>query len=483
MSTLLAAATTAATFFGLCFIDFPSLQELGVLVGSGMLVCGALTLFFVPALVASHRPRPPLTMTRFARVTMASPRAVLGAAAVLTVASAWGARFLALDPTLERLRPTTPAAAIEERLMTDFGLPRDVYLVLARGRDLDRLLAENERLVDALGRERMAWRVSAPSHLMPSAERQREAAAVVAQAPRVEVVREELARAADESGFRPEIFAPFTERLPRLLDATASIDYDGYRAHGLTDLVDRYVARDGDDYVLSTYLAAAGLDVPMVAPHIERAIAATGAPMRLTGLPVVNAELASRFAPEFFRGLAIGSAIVVALIALTFRRLSDTCLALVPVGLALVWSAGLLAWWHVDLDLFSMFAVITFLGIGVDYAIHLIERYREHPEAGVVDALAHVAPAVIVAGSTTLIGFGTLAASSYGPLHSLGVVSLVTIAAAMLSSLVVLPALLAFTASSASPRPRRQPPTATPDSTETGTHERTDHADSSAQRR
>jgi predicted RND superfamily exporter protein len=48
----------------------------------------------------------------------------------------------------------------------------------------------------------------------------------------------------------------------------------------------------------------------------------------------------------------------------------------------------------------------------------------------------------MVAGGITLLGFGTLVTSSYPPLRSLGLISTVMIVTLMLSSLLVLPALL-----------------------------------------
>ena len=50
-SMLLGMWTTAATFYGLMFVDFPSLQQLGLLIGHSMVVCGILTLVLVPALL------------------------------------------------------------------------------------------------------------------------------------------------------------------------------------------------------------------------------------------------------------------------------------------------------------------------------------------------------------------------------------------------------------------------------------------------
>ena len=50
-SMLLGMLTTAATFYGLVFVDFPSLQQLGLVIGHSMVACGVLTLLLVPALL------------------------------------------------------------------------------------------------------------------------------------------------------------------------------------------------------------------------------------------------------------------------------------------------------------------------------------------------------------------------------------------------------------------------------------------------
>ena len=74
------------------------------------------------------------------------------------------------------------------------------------------------------------------------------------------------------------------------------------------------------------------------------------------------------------------------LLIAAFRRWDFTLLALVPTALALTWAAGVLAISGVSLDLFSMFAVMTFVGIGVDYGIHLVHRFahgaRRRPRRG-----------------------------------------------------------------------------------------------------
>ena len=160
----------------------------------------------------------------------------------------------------------------------------------------------------------------------------------------------------------------------------------------------------------------------------------------MTGMALVNEELSARFGPEFLKGLGVGTAIVIALLLATFRSWRLVLLALAPTAIGLVWAAGILAVAGVELDLFAVFAVMTFVGIGVDYGIHLIHRYHElHDPARVT---AELAPVIMVAGAITLLGYGTLVTSSYPPLRSIGVVSAVSVVTLVIASVLVLPAML-----------------------------------------
>ena len=129
-----------------------------------------------------------------------------------------------------------------------------------------------------------------------------------------------------------------------------------------------------------------------------------------------------------------------ALILATFRNWRLVLLALTPTAIGLVWAAGVLALAGVELDLFAVFAVMTFVGIGVDYGIHLIHRYRALQDP--VRVTAELAPVILVAGAITLLGYGTLVCSSYPPLRSIGMVSVVSVVTLVLASVLVLPAML-----------------------------------------
>lgn len=443
-SMLLGMWTTAATFLGLIVVDFPSLQQLGLLIGAGMLACGVLTLLIVPAALAGV-PRPPrevelrsLHLPALASAVRRQRVPVLVAAGVLTVASVVLVSTLRVNPTLERLRSVTPGALLTEQVTEDFGLAGDVVLVVEAGQDLQALLERNERLVEQVRRAVPSLEMHAPSTLLPSDRTQEARRRAVQQGlPTTAVMRTSLETAAADAGFRPGAFESFVERLPRLTAPTQRISWDAFAEHGFDDVARRFISHHGGRWTLASYAFPRGADDLNA---LRRAVGASDGSIVLTGLPLVNDELSEHFMPQFLRGLGVGSLVVVGMIVITFRDWRLALLTLVPTILGLLWAGGFLALIGYELDLFSVFAVITFVGIGVDYGVHVVHRYRERRDA--TRATTELASVILVAGAITLIGYGTLIGSSYPPLQSIGVVSVVSVVALMAASVLVLPALL-----------------------------------------
>lgn len=440
-SMLLGMWTTAATFYGLMFVDFPSLQELGRLVGHSMVVCGLATLFLVPATLPRRAPRHAgrmLALPGLASWIARHRRSIIGMSIVLTLLLALAATRVRINPTLERLRSVTDAARLEARIGSVFGLPGEVSVVIAEGANLDTLLTTNGSLIARLSRERPGLGVEAPTRLLPSAAAQaRSAARVSGSGLTTAGVRSSLATAAADAGFRPGAFDGFAERVPRLLDPSLRLTYEGYVSHGLEDVIGRFISHSGGRWTIATYVFPR---TPDDLAALQRIVDGVDPAQTLTGLQLVNAELSRTFLPEFAKGLGIGTAIVLALLAFAFRDWRLCALALLPTLVGLVWTAGLLGLAGVELDLFALFAGVTFVGIGVDYGIHVVHRYRERGDA--VRTVSELSPVILTAAAITMLGYGTLITSSYPPLRSIGLVSAVSVCALAVASVLLLPALM-----------------------------------------
>lgn len=152
----------------------------------------------------------------------------------------------------------------------------------------------------------------------------------------------------------------------------------------------------------------------------------------------------------------LGNALVIAL-ALVSLRLG--LLAALPCALAVAGNFALMGWADVPLGVATaMFSAMT-IGVGVDWAIHLLRAARRARACGAsgVDATqaayAEVGPAVVVDALSVGLGFAVLAFSSVPPSRRLGLLLVVSLFACLVATMIVLPALSSGRSAAASDRP------------------------------
>lgn len=130
------------------------------------------------------------------------------------------------------------------------------------------------------------------------------------------------------------------------------------------------------------------------------------------------------------------------IVSLLFRSPWLGLVTVAPSAGALICTLGILGWLGIPLGVAtSMFCAVT-LGIGVDYGIHLLSRYRElRGEASLeggspgLSALRDVGPAILTDASAGIFGFGLLVASSVPTNRWLGLAVAVTLATCALFTL------------------------------------------------
>ncbi len=116
-----------------------------------------------------------------------------------------------------------------------------------------------------------------------------------------------------------------------------------------------------------------------------------------------------------------------------------------PSALAVLVNFAVMGWLGMPLGVAtSMFAGMT-LGMGVDFAIHLLESFEtEHAtglaaDAALIRAVAKVGPAVLINAGSVAVGFGVLMLSQVPANARLGALVVLGIGNCLLASLLVLP--------------------------------------------
>lgn len=146
--------------------------------------------------------------------------------------------------------------------------------------------------------------------------------------------------------------------------------------------------------------------------------------------------------------------------ALMGRSLGWGLLCVLPCALAVLIDFAVMGLIGMPLGVAtSMFAGMT-LGIGVDFAIHLLERYRLarrrglDTEPAIQDAVRATGPAILIDALAVALGFGMLTLSQVPANARLGGLVVLSILACLAATLVLLPAILGFAAKRTSHAPR-----------------------------
>jgi putative drug exporter of the RND superfamily len=175
--------------------------------------------------------------------------------------------------------------------------------------------------------------------------------------------------------------------------------------------------------------------------------------VKVPGLKLAAGGQVIENAEGFNIGPATSVGVVAALIILllTFGSLSAAGMPLFTAGLGLITGIALIG---LGTHITSMsnvapeLAIMIGLGVGVDYALFILTRFRENyarngdVEASIVQAMDTSGRAILLAGTTVIIALLGMFATGVTFLYGLAIASVLAVLLVLLASLTVLPALL-----------------------------------------
>jgi uncharacterized membrane protein YdfJ with MMPL/SSD domain len=221
----------------------------------------------------------------------------------------------------------------------------------------------------------------------------------------------------------------------------------------VTGLSSLHVAADGHIAYATVQFDVQGSDIPgseaTALMHDATVASGNGVTFSLGG-DVVDLAETPYGGPS--NGIGVGAAAIVLLIAfgslLAMGLPIATALMGIGSGMALIALLG-----HVfPAPSFSpIVAALIGLGVGVDYALFIVTRFRAelqsgaHPADAVVTAMRTAGRAVLTAGTTVVIGMLGLLVLRQPLLNGVAIAAAATVAMTVVAALTLLPALLSFT--------------------------------------
>ena len=171
-----------------------------------------------------------------------------------------------------------------------------------------------------------------------------------------------------------------------------------------------------------------------------------------TGQPIMNQAVAEDLFATVVSSLLITLVVVLAVLMAVYRRLegyaSLGAVTLLPVALAVVWITGSMAALDIPFNVMTGLITSFTIGLGIDYSIHVSERYvyelnrNVGAEAAIERAILGTGGALLGSSATTAGGIAILGLALLVPLQQFGVITALTIVYAFVGSVVVLPSLL-----------------------------------------
>ncbi len=395
---ILTTISTAAGFLSLLASGIPPIRQLGAFVAVGIVFAGAIAFFALPALM-SRLALPPPRRALGARLETLAVRAAERRWTAWALAVPLAMFALAFAPRLQVdadplffFAPDHPVRQAFERVETAFGGATPLFGEFAVDADapLDPQLAtlrDRTRELEALPG---IARVISPADLLPR----------MPEAERNEALR----------GERDSPFGPMA------------------REGGL-----RFVVLPGE--YDATDIAA------------WRAATARMPEVRvMSGTPMLFEALSGRIARAQAGSLGLAFLLVGLLLWVTYRRPGRALLALAPITLTVAVVLGFLAASGVHLNLITVVASSIVLGVGIDYAIHLVAAIEHARRAtpgrpGWVRGGLRAATRPIAANALGIaVGLTALQLSPLRPHHQISALMWVAMLVAAALTLVLIPA-------------------------------------------
>jgi hopanoid biosynthesis associated RND transporter like protein HpnN len=476
------AMTSAISFFMVGFTEFTGVAELGIIAGSGILLCWLAQMTVLPAMIQisdARRPREnlpsPLNFNLPLGPLFAKPRLVLVLTLAGTLILATGMRYLWYDYNLLNLQPAgLESVELERRMLSQSNLSASFALLIANSVEeiqarkkqlqarptVDRVeeiaslfppqVDQKRPIVEAIHR-RLADLPPALSQLpqlpvLPPAQLDAALAGIerfllAAGGPaqtvqRIGHVRQLLAQLPEGDYYRrltayqQAMAGDLYQRLA-MLQAVSNPQppQQGDLPEGL---VTRFIGKHGR-FLLKVYSKVDVWDMEGMAEFVrdvrEVDPEATGNPLQIYE--------ASRHMKKSFEHAAWYTLLgIVPVVLFDFRRLSYVFYAALPMGAGLVQMFGLMGFLDIRLNPANFITLPFILGIGLENGVNIVHDFRRQgPRYRRMSSATSVA--VMINSLTTMVGFGALMIAQHQGLQSLGRALTIGMACCLFSSLVL----------------------------------------------
>jgi len=165
------------------------------------------------------------------------------------------------------------------------------------------------------------------------------------------------------------------------------------------------------------------------------------------GFGLIFSELARVLVTGQFISLGLAILVVGVLIMILFRSVTAGLISAIPLSISVITLFGLMGIFGIELNIATSMLSSIMIGVGIDYTIHILWRYKEErmnelaPRPAIRRALTTTGRGIIFNALSVIIGFVILFTSSFMPVRFFGFLVIVSIFTCLMGALVLIPSL------------------------------------------
>jgi predicted RND superfamily exporter protein len=166
------------------------------------------------------------------------------------------------------------------------------------------------------------------------------------------------------------------------------------------------------------------------------------------GIPLISQALARYTAKDFLRLPPITLVLIALLLFALYRRISYLVLPFACIVVVLTWTFGFMALIGIPLSIATSLIASVAISLAVDDTIHCLHRYNREfkkdldKDRARHDTIMSVGRPIVFRTITISIGFFILLLSSFKPTAIFGMLMVLTMLAALVGDLIILPSLM-----------------------------------------
>ncbi len=168
----------------------------------------------------------------------------------------------------------------------------------------------------------------------------------------------------------------------------------------------------------------------------------------IAGPGFTTIELADLVVKGQISSLFLALIVIFVILSFIFKSVTGGAFSSIPLFLSIIMMFGLMGYFSIPLDIATALLSSIMIGVGIDYTIHFLWRYREefarsgNREKSLDIRLRTAGRGIVFNAFSVIVGFAALILSNFAPLRFFGALVVISIFACLISALLLIPAII-----------------------------------------